>query len=182
MADKGWQNSYRRRFAVVDFALGLGFAAGLRFTAGLVFVADAFVAFPFGTVLLITAFVFFNDGSFDFTAFVAVFAVFSVPEETSVFPCADRFPMIVPAMAPATAPRGPATTLPTIAPATPPAVCLETGKLAFAGGELFFFMVQSYQRGENFATALRMRPSDPHILWSPTSNRNHHSEVLKSRA
>lgn len=68
-------------------------------------------------------------GNLLFTALTALEAVFTVPEEINVFPLAARFPMIVPAIAPATAPTGPAMTLPTMAPATPPAVCFETGRL-----------------------------------------------------
>jgi hypothetical protein len=71
----------------------------------------------------------FNAGSFPVTARAAVLAVFTVSEETSDFPLAERVPMIVPAMPPTTAPTGPAMALPTMAPATPPAVCFETGKL-----------------------------------------------------
>lgn len=93
-----------------------------------------------GLEVLPSVAVFFNEGSLVFTAFTAVFAVFTVPDEIKVLPLAARLPMIVPAIAPATAPTGPAITLPTIAPATPPAVCLETGRFGFAGGEVLFFI------------------------------------------
>jgi len=89
----------------------------------------------------------FSAGSFCFTAFTALVALRFVAEETSVFPFADRLPIIVPAIPPTTAPTGPAMTLPTTAPATPPAVCLDTGKLLFRVWEEVFFFMQRYRQG-----------------------------------
>jgi len=80
-------------------------------------------------------------GNLSLTARTAFAAALVVPEDTRVLPWAARLPMMVPAIAPATAPTGPAITPPTMAPATPPAVCFETGRLLETlGEELFFFM------------------------------------------
>lgn len=68
-----------------------------------------------------------KPGTLALTACTADFAVRIVPDETSDFPLAARFPIIVPAIAPTAAPTGPPSTLPTTAPAIPPAVCFETG-------------------------------------------------------
>jgi hypothetical protein len=89
------------------------------------FRAPAFFAGDFA--LLREPPLFLKPGVLTLTAWTAAFAVSIVPDETSVFPWAARFPIIVPAIAPTAAPTGPPRTLPTTAPATPPAVCLETG-------------------------------------------------------
>ena len=100
----------------------------------------------FGAPLFAPDFDRFNPTTFAFTAATADRAVDLVPEETSDLPCAERFPIIVPAIAPATAPTGPATAPPMTAPATPPAVCFETGSwgFAFLAGARFFILVGSY--------------------------------------
>jgi hypothetical protein len=75
-----------------------------------------------------------TDATFDFTAFTAPVAAFTVEEETNVLPFAARLPIIAPATPPTTAPTGPATMPPIMAPVTPPAVCFETGTFGFAPG------------------------------------------------
>jgi hypothetical protein len=141
--------------AVGVLAAGFFEAAGLAagFFAGAAdFLAAGFVAAGFlaGTFLLFallpppSAFGILTPAALLRRVLAASRAALTVPEETSVFPFAERLPIIAPATPPMTAPTGPAMTPPMTAPVTPAAVCFCTERSDLGLEEEDFFLAMTW--------------------------------------